>query len=135
MTNCISLKNIQIISAMQSIGEMLQLEDLSTKVNYNLNKNLITFENALKTYNKCNKELLDKYAIKNEDGSFKIDEETNNIKFAPNNKKEYITKHDELLNYDENVTILNIKLSSLPDNIGKGAKLYNLMFMIEDDTE
>ena len=53
-----NLTNIQIINAMQSIGEMLQLEDLSTKVNYNLNKNLLTFENVLKTYNKCNKELL-----------------------------------------------------------------------------
>ena len=130
-----NLTNIQIINAMQSIGEMLQLEDLSTKVNYNLNKNLLTFENVLKTYNKCNKELLDKYAIKNEDGSLKIDENTNEIKFAPNNKKEYITKRDELLSFEEQVDVHNIKLSSLPDNIGKGIKLYNIMFMIEDDTE
>lgn len=130
-----TLTNIQIINAMQSIGEMLQLEDLSTKVNYNLNKNLITFENVLKTYNKCNKELLDKYAIKNEDGSYKIDEDTNEVKFAPNNKKEYIAKRDELLDCEEQVDIHTIKLSSLPDNIGKGNKLYNLMFMIEDDTE
>lgn len=130
-----TLTNIQIINAMQSIGEMLQLEDLSTKVNYNLNKNLITFENILKTYNKCNKELLDKYAIKNEDGSLKIDEDTGEVKFAPNNKKEYITKRDELLDCEENVDIINIKLSYLPDNIGKGNKLYNLMFMIDDDTE
>jgi len=129
------LKNIQIINAMRSIEDMLQLDDLSTKVNYNLNKNLMTLENALKTYNKCNKELLDKYAIKNEDGSLKIDENTNEIKFAPNNKKEYITKRDELLECEESVSILNIKLSTLPDNIGKGNKLYNLMFMIEDDTE
>lgn len=130
-----NLTNIQIINAMQSIGEMLQLEDLSTKVNYNLNKNLLTFENVLKTYNKCNKELLDKYAIKNEDGSLKIDENTNEIKFALNNKKEYITKRDELLSCDEQVDVHNIKLSSLPDNIGKGIKLYNIMFMIDDDTE
>ena len=131
----INLTNMQIINAMQSIGEMLQLEDLSTKVNYNLNKNLITLENTLKTYNKCNKELLDKYAIKNEDGSYKIDEDTNEVKFAPNNKREYITKRDELLDCEEQVDIHTIKLSSLPDNIGKGNKLYNLMFMIEDDTE
>jgi len=131
----VTLTNIKIINAIQSIGEMLQLEDLSTKVNYNLNKNLMSFENALKTYNKCNKELLDKYAIKNEDGSLKIDENTNEIKFAPNNKKEYITKRDELLECEETVDILNIKLSSLPDNIGKGIKLYNIMFMIDDDTE
>ena len=131
----VSLKNIEIINAMQSIGEMLQLEDLSTKVNYNLNKNLMKLEDLLKTYNKCNKELLDKYAIKNEDGSLKIDEDTNEVKFAPNNKKEYITKRDELLSCEEQVDIHNIKLSSLPDNIGKGDKLYNLMFMIDDDTE
>ena len=131
----INLTNMQIINAMQSIGEMLQLEDLSTKVNYNLNKNLITLENTLKTYNKCNKELLDKYAIKNEDGSYKIDEDTNEVKFAPNNKREYITNRDELLDCEEQVDIHTIKLSSLPDNIGKGNKLYNLMFMIEDDTE
>ena len=130
-----TLTNIQIINAMQSICEMLQLEDLPTKVNYNLNKNLITFENVLKTYNKCNKELLDKYAIKNEDGSLKVDENTGEVKFAPNNKKEYITKRDELLSCEEQVNIHTIKLSSLPDNIGKGSKLYNLMFMIEDDTE
>ncbi len=131
----INLTNMQIINAMQSIGEMLQLEDLSTKVNYNLNKNLITLENTLKTYNKCNKELLDKYAIKNEDGSYKIDEDTNEVKFAPNNKKEYITKRDELLDCEEQVDIHTIKLSSLPDNIGKGNKLYNIMFMIDDDEE
>ena len=131
----VSLKNIEIINAMQSIGEMLQLEDLSTKVNYNLNKNLITLENTLKTYNKCNKELLDKYAIKNEDGSYKIDEDTNEVKFAPNNKREYITKRDELLDCEEQVDIHTIKLSSLPDNIGKGNKLYNIMFMIDDDEE
>lgn len=130
-----TLTNIQIINAMQSIGEMLQLEDLSTKVNYNLNKNLMKLEDLLKTYNKCNKELLDKYAIKNEDGSYKTDEDTNEVKFAPNNKKEYITKRDELLSCEEQVDIHNIKLSSLPDNIGKGNKLYNIMFMIEDDTE
>lgn len=131
----VTLTNIKIINAIQSIGEMLQLEDLSTKVNYNLNKNLMSFENALKAYNKCNEELLDKYAIKNEDGSLKIDENTNEIKFAPNNKKEYITKRDELLECEEQVDIHTIKLSSLPDNIGKGIKLYNIMFMIEDDTE
>lgn len=126
------LKNYELIGAMQSIGEMLQLEDLSTKVNYALNKNLMKIEQSLKVYTKCENELLDKYALKDENKNFII--ENNEPKFAPNNKKEYLTKREELLNCEETIDIMDFKLSALPDKIGKGIKLHNIMFMI-DDTE
>jgi len=129
----VTLKNYEIIGGMQSINEMLQLDDLSTKVNYNLTKNHMRLEQSIKAYTKCEQELLDKYAIKDELGKFKID--NGEPKFAPNNKTEYLLKRDELLNMEDTVEILNIKLSSLPENIGKGNKLRNIMFMIEDDLE
>lgn len=128
----IKLKNIEIIGAMQSIVELLQLETLSTKVNYNLTKNHIKLEQSLVTYTKCVNELLNKYAIKDESGKYIIDD-NGNYKFAPNNKVEYISKHEELLNCEDTISILNIKLSDLPENIGKGSKLRSIMFMIEDE--
>jgi hypothetical protein len=130
----VTLKNIELIGAMQSINELLELDDLSTKVNYNLTKNYMKYEQSLKTYTKCEQELLNKYAIKDESGNFKIDE-NGEPKFAPNNRIEYFKKRDELLSVEDTIDILNIKISLLPEKIGKGKKLRNIMFMIDDDLE
>lgn len=127
------LKNYEIIGAMQSIVEMLQLDTLSTKVNYNLTKNHMKLEQSLKAYTKCENELLNKYAVKDENEKFII--ENNEPKFDPNSKKEYLTKRDELLSCEDTIDILSVKLSALPENIGKGNKLRSIMFMIEDDAD
>jgi hypothetical protein len=127
----VTLKNIEIVNAMQSIGELLLLEDLTTKVNWNLSKNFKKLQSSFKTFSECEQELLKKHALKNEDGSLKTDED-GEAKFAPKMKVEYFEKRSELLNCEDTIDILSIKLSDLPDKIGKGVNLLNLDFMIDD---
>jgi translation initiation factor 2 alpha subunit (eIF-2alpha) len=60
----VTLKNIEIVNPMQSIGELLLLEDLSTKVNWNLTKHFKKLQSSFKTYSECEQELLKKHALK-----------------------------------------------------------------------
>lgn len=127
----ITLKNIEIINATNSIGELMQ-ERLPVKVGWNVTKNMKKIEVAFKNYADFELELIKKYAIKDENGNLKADE-NNKPKFAPNNKEKYLKEQNELLDLTDTIDILPIKLSDLDGINLKAATLFNLEFMIEDD--
>jgi hypothetical protein len=127
-----TLKNYEIINAYESIKSLLSIKGFSTKLNYNLNKNLIKLEPSYKTYVASEQLLIDKYALKNEDGSFKLDK-NKQPEFDSNSLKKYMLEREELLNYEDNITLFKLSLSSFPDNIGEGIILRGIMFLIDEN--
>lgn len=130
----ITLKNYEIINAVNSLKELLQLDNLSTKVNWNLSKNFKLLLNSHEIFNECEANLLNKYVLRDDENKIRQDE-NGNPKFSPKMHNEYLIEHNELLQCEDNVNILTIKLSDFPDNIGRGMNLFNLDFMIEQDNE
>lgn len=136
----VTLKNIEVISAFNSVGELLNLE-LPIKTGWNITKNVKKLESLFNTYTECQRELIKKYAIKDEKGEVRIDE-NNKYKIVPKFISKFNEDQSELLNCDNTIDILKIKLSDLckEDKDGNAKELatsvlLHLGFMIEDDVE
>jgi len=125
------LKNIEIINAVKSISELLQLEDLPTRINWILSKNLRKLQSSDETYSKCEIELLNKYVLRDDENKIRQDE-NGNPKFAPKMKDEYMKRLNELVECEDTICVHVIKLSDLPEKLGKGVNLFNIDFMIDD---
>ena len=125
------LKNIEIINIINSINELMN-EKLPTKVGWNISKNLRKLDASFKTYIELENKLVKEYAIKDDNGEIVLD--NNNPKFAPNNKEKYLKERQELLNCEDEFDFLTINLSDLNNINIKPSILFNLEFMIADDT-
>jgi hypothetical protein len=128
----VTLKNYELITISQSMGEFMQLS-LPVNIGWNLKKNMRKLESALKDFAEAEQELVYKYALKIDD---KVQYEDNGQpKIYPANQTIFKTNHTELLNCDNPVDILPIKLSELMGINVKASLLFNLEFMIDDDIE
>jgi hypothetical protein len=128
-----TIKNIEIISITQAIGELMTVK-LPMKTSWNLNKNMKKFTEAMNDYNEFDKKLLEKYAIKDEEGKVKIINNKCNI--PPKYIDEFNQKKNELLSMETEIDYLTIQLD-VDDLASKGveittATLFNLEFMIEE---
>ena len=130
----INLKNHEVLNAMQSIKQLLQVEDTKfpVKTRWNLMKNMKKFESVYKTFSEMEFNLLKQYALKDGDNEIVLDEQ-NNPKFSPKSKTEYLLKHTELLNCENQVDLLSVDLSDLEGFVPQGEILYHLEFMINED--
>ena len=130
----ITLKNIDVINAIQSIGVLADL-DLSIKTSWNITKNTKKLESLFKTYVEYEGKIIEKYAIKDENNQVKIDKD-NQYKIAPKFINIFNKERNELLNCENEVDISMIKVSDLIDEENKNkikpAILISLYFMIED---
>lgn len=133
----ILLKNIAIINAMQSINELVNL-NLPIKASWNIAKNTKKIESAFNTFAECENQLIQKYAIKDENGEVKVDE-NNQYKIAPKLVGKFNEERSELLSCDSDIDILKVNLSDLigddNENKIKPSTLFNLYFMINEDEE
>ena len=125
------LKNIEVINIIDSINELMN-EKLPTKASWNISKNLRKLDASFKTYIELENKLVKEYAIKDDNGEIVLD--NNNPKFAPNNKEKYLKERQELLNCEDEFEFLTINLSDFNDINIKPSILFNLEFMIVDDT-
>lgn len=128
----IKLKNYEIISAINSMQEIMSVK-LPSKVSWNLSKNFKKLNEAIKDFNDFQYELLKQYAIKDPNGEIKLDE---NQQFAIISEFEskFTKERNDLLNFEDTLSIHTIKLSDLETIEVSPTALYGLDFMI-DDTE
>lgn len=106
---------------------------LPIKTGWNISKNLRKIDDSFKAYIELENKLIKEYAIKDDSGEIILDND-NQPKFAPNNKEKFLKEQQELFNCEDEFEFLTIKLSDL-DNINiKPSTLFNLEFMIIDDT-
>jgi hypothetical protein len=129
-----TLRNIEVLNTIQSLKNILQVKDLSMKTNWNLVKNMKKLENILNMYIEREKELVNEYALKDEDLKIRFDD-NKEPKFATKMKSEYLHKRDELLGCENVMDFLTVKLSSLESHGIAGADIFNIEFMIENDLD
>jgi len=129
----IKLKNYEIISAINSMQEIMSVK-LPSKVSWNLSKNFKKLSEAIKDFNDFQYELLKQYAIKNQNGEVEFDE-NQQFKIIPEYVSNFNKERNDLLNFEDTLTIHIIKLSDLENIEVSTTALYGLDFMIDDDTE
>lgn len=125
----ITLKNIEIITAFNSAKDLMNVKDVPVKVSWNITKNIKKIEKAFKVYAELEQKLIQEYALKDDEGAIKVDE-NNQPKFPP--RSEYYVKQSELLDCEETFELLTIKLEDLEKCSLSPATLYSLDFMIEE---
>lgn len=125
----ITLKNIQIINAFNSASEIMQVKGVPIKTSWNITKNIKKIEKAFKIYAELEQKLIQEYALKDDDGKIKVDN-NNQPKFPP--RSEYYSKQAELLECEDTFELMAIKIDDLESCNISPATLYNLEFMIEE---
>jgi hypothetical protein len=128
-----SFKNLDILNIMSSLNELM-LCKLPVKTAWILSKNRKKIDSWFKSYVECENTFVQEFALKDEHGNIRY-EENNQPKFAPNNKIEFNKKQAELLNCEEILNLQEICISDLEGIELKPSVLFNLEFMINDDTE
>lgn len=122
--------NIEIINAIKSLKELMQVKLSNIKVSWNIMRNYESLENVFNRYSKLESDLVDKYALKDDEGKVRFDE--NNLpKFPP--RTEFYEKQKELLECEETINIIQIKLSDLENSGLSPIDLLNLKFMIDEN--
>lgn len=128
----VKLKNYQIVSAMESIQNLMK-EKLPTNVSWNLTKNFRKLSEPMADITAVEQKLVQQYGAKDEngtvisnEGSFKLKEEC---------VEEFAKQRVELFNCENELDIHMIKLSDLSKSELSGDVLLALEFMIEDDLE
>lgn len=135
----VTLKNIDVLNKLEALKELSQTK-MPGKPSWNITKNIKKIEGLLKTYFDCEKNLIQQYAIKDENGNVKFDE-NNQPEFTHENFEVYKKCRQELLECEDTIDIIQIKLSDLfgDEDIKpaiKPAIFLTLDFMfIDDETE
>jgi hypothetical protein len=128
------INNLEMLNIMELLRQLMAYE-VPMDTAWNLKKNMKKLESLYKTFSEMEGELVQKYAIKDDELKVRY-EENGQPKFAPANKEKFTKEQGELLRCVNEVDFLTIKYSDLRkiDKI-KSAILFDLDFMIEDDTE
>lgn len=124
------LSNRKIIENINAL-RMISQKQLPVKISYFVAKNMAKIERELKIYDQERKKLLEKYAEKDEDGQFIV--EDGNIKIADIDNWNRDIK--ELLDIEVDVKIHKLKLEDLLNaNIDiTPAELMSIDYMIEEE--
>jgi hypothetical protein len=128
-----TFKNIEILNIMEWTRQLMQYK-LPVKVGWNLSRNMEQIERVYKSFSEFEKSLVEKYAIKDSSGIIKL-EENGQPKFAPINKDKFITERNELFSCESQIKLLKIKLSDLENYEIQSSLLFDLRFIIEDDSD
>lgn len=132
-----TFKNVEIINVIPALEELSQIK-LPIKASWNLSKNLKKIQEIFADINKCQQELIKEYSIKDEQGNVKS-YENNMFKIVPSKVDEFNLKMNELLDCENEVDILPIKLDlSYFDNKDisiTSSALYSLEFMLEEENQ
>lgn len=128
----VTLSNREILNAIMSnsIKELMKVSFSDIKISWDIMKNVEKLEVISNRYLKLERELINQYALKDNNGNIKADEK-GNPEFPPHS--EFYTKQGELLNFNETIDIKQLKLSCLQGSSLSPAILYDLKFMINDD--
>lgn len=134
-----TLRNIELMTVINSLAEFMQYEMPIDNIGWNLKRNMNKLQSAINVFGEYEKDIISKYAVKIED---QIQFEDNGQpKIYPAKQSEFKKEHTELLNCETTIDVYTIKLTELltqckKKNIDiKPSLLFNLDFMIEDDLE
>jgi len=133
----ITLKNIDILNKLEALKELAQTR-MPGKPSWNITKNIKKIEALFKTYVDCEKNLIEQYATKDKNGNVEYDE-NNQPKFTSENLEKYKKCRQELLECEETIDIIQVKISDLFEDEDikpaiKPAIFLTLDFMFIDDT-
>lgn len=106
------VSNAILLASLETMKGMLDNKDYSTKFNYAIGKNVIIIEKELEAYNMSRNKLIEKYAKRDENDKFII--EDNQIELT--SKEEFDKEIEELLKIENEVDFFDIKLSTLFEN-------------------
>lgn len=129
----IKLKNYEIISAINSMQEIMSTK-LPSKISWNLSKNFKKLNEAIKDFNDFQYELLKQYAFKDSNGEIELDEKQQ-FTIIPEFESKFAKERNDLLNFEDTLSIHTIKISDLDGIEVSPTALYGLDFMIDDDTQ
>lgn len=107
----ITLKNFELLNTYLSMKELMKTK-LPVKTGWNLSKNATTIERLLKTLQETEASLIDMYAEKDADGNA-IYVNANNVKLKEECKKMYSEEYQELMDCENELDLLTIKLDDL----------------------
>jgi uncharacterized membrane protein (UPF0182 family) len=127
----VTLKNYEIMNAISSLVELMKVK-LPSKVNWNLSKNLRKLSTAIEDFYKFKDQYIKEYAVKDEKGDVKLNE-NNQWTIPKENIKTFNDKITELSELEDTIDILPIKLSDLDSLEVEGNIFYNLDFMIDEE--
>jgi hypothetical protein len=131
----LDLKNYEVLNTIELLKQLMQFE-FDMDVAWDMKRNMKKLESIYKIYCELNSELIQKYAIKDENLKVKLDE-NGSPKFPPANKEKYTKEINTLLNCKNEIDLKQIKYSNLKEHISKikPSILFDLDFLIEDDSE
>lgn len=107
----ITLKNFELLNTYLSMKELMKYK-LPVKPGWNLSKNATTIERLLKTLQETESNLIDMYAEKDADGNA-IYVNANSVKLKEEFKKMYSEEYQELMDCENELDLLTIKLDDL----------------------
>lgn len=110
----IEIKLRQVIDSINVMQRISQRE-LPGRVAYNVAKLLRQIENEFNLFDDTRKKLLEKYADKNEDGTLKINEETNEYVLSTENLKSLTEEVNLLLDTTITLNANRIKITDISD--------------------
>lgn len=126
------LTNERIVNTINVLGELNNAK-LPVKVAYAITKNINKINSELKAYNEEKAKLIDKYAVKDEEGKLKADE-YGNVNIKEEHVEDWNRDIKELLSIENEIEIHIIQLDDLLNtdfNISP-AYLATIDFMIND---
>lgn len=106
------VSNAILLASLDTMKGMLDNKNYSTKFNYAIGKNVIIIEKELEAYNMSRNKLIEKYAKRDENDKFIV--EDNQIELT--SKEEFDKEIEELLKIENEIEFYDIKLSTLFEN-------------------
>lgn len=108
----------------QALGLLAQKE-LPLRTSFKLKGLIKRLSDEVRTYNEVRTDLLNKFGNKEEDGTLKINKETNNVEFSDDNLKLFGEAMNELLKME--VDIGSVTLNELGDKLNLSTNLVSLL--------
>lgn len=128
----VKITNRKLVENIQLIAQVSQ-KQLPPKVSFTLSRNTDHIDSVLKTYNKENEKLIDKYVKKDEHGKPLFTDNRMDFQYKGESGKDDFKKdHDELLDYVNDIEIRKIKLGDLNDIQFSAAEFRAIDYMIAE---
>lgn len=128
----VKITNRKLVENIQLIAQVSQ-KQLPPKVSFTLSRNTDHIDSVLKTYNKENEKLIDKYVKNDEHGKPELTDNRLDFVYKEDGDKEkFKADRDELLDIENEIEIRKIKLDDLRDIQFSAAEFRAIDYMIEE---
>lgn len=128
----IKITNRKLVENIKLIAQVSQ-KQLPPKVSFTLSRNTDHIDSVLKTYNKENEKLIEKYVEKDEHGKPELTDNRLDFVYKEDGDKEkFKADRDELLDIENEIEIRKIKLDDLNDIQFSAAEFRAIDYMIEE---